>query len=500
MTRSAISCSRDNDFNEWYQEVVVASDLAEHSPVRGCMVIKPWGCALWERIQSLLDKQFKSKNVSNIYCPMLIPMSFLEKEAEHVSGFAKECAVVTHHRLELGADGKIIPASPLTEPYVIRPTSEAIIGHVFSKWIQSHRDLPLLVNQWANVMRWEMRPRLFLRTSEFLWQEGHTAHSDQECAKRMTMDMIECYRLFFENILAIPVLKGEKTAIERFSGALSTWTVEAFMQDGKALQAGTSHFLGQNFSRAFDIKFSDQNGQQKFVWTTSWGVSTRMIGAVVMSHGDDNGLVLPPSLSPYQIVIIPVIHNENDKLRIIKYIRQIYDMFAALKYMGEDLRIHIDSRQISSSDKKWCWIKRGVPLRVEIGIRDVENLSVVVSRRDNLSKDVISLRVLSSYISSALLEIQKNIWDSAFQRRKDQLQIIKDSAEWLSICNNIIDGKAYLVPWAASSEDEQRLSKMQLSIRCLLPSSHPFLQSESSVKCVVTGKHTDTWAVIAKSY
>lgn len=498
--KTAISPTRHEDFSQWYQEVIYASDLAEHSPVRGCMVIKPWGYAIWERMQSLLDKQFKKRHVSNIYCPLLIPVEFLEKEAKHVEGFATECAVVTHHRLELGEDGKMVPASPLAEPYVIRPTSEAMVGHMFSKWVQSYRDLPLLINQWANVMRWEMRPRLFLRTSEFLWQEGHTVHADETSARSMSEDMIACYQTFFEDVLAIPVIKGEKTALERFAGAETTWTIEAMMQDGKALQAGTSHFLAQYFSKSFDIQYTSSQEERLYAWTTSWGVSTRMVGGVVMSHGDDDGLVLPPMLSPQQVVIIPVIHKAALGSGIMDYVRQVEEILSGATVMNEELRLHVDTRDMSGGDKKWSWVKRGVPLRIEIGQRECEASNVVVTRRDTLERVNVELHELHETVKRLLLDIQSNIWNAAHERTTSQIQRIESASAWEAVCDGGVDGSGYLVPWDGCDEDEMKLNQRQLSIRCLLPHDHPWINAEKDVSCVVSARVCQRWALIAKSY
>lgn len=498
-SKTAISPTRLEDFNQWYQQVVSSADLAEHSPVRGCMVIKPWGYAIWERMQALLDKQFKLRNVSNIYCPVLIPVSFLEKEAEHVKGFASECAVVTHHRLEMNDEGKMLPAAPLAEPYVIRPTSEAIIGHMFSKWVQSYRDLPLLVNQWANVMRWEMRPRLFLRTSEFLWQEGHTAHAESGEAESMAWDMAHCYQTFMETVLAMPIIQGEKTAMERFPGALKTLTCEALMQDGKALQMGTSHFLGQYFSNAFDIQYLNAQGERKHAWTTSWGVSTRMIGGVIMSHSDDNGLLLPPALSPYQVVIVPVIHKETDRELVLDYVKMIQETMMRLYAWNESVRVHVDLRDMSSSEKKWSWVKRGVPVRLEIGARDLEQQQVVLFRRDNDEKVCMSMSQLEDSIVSILLDVQMNIWTRAKLRTENQIRRIDTAQEWERVYSAALDG-AYLVPWCGSNDDEGKLAEHHWSIRCLLPSDHPWVQSAGDVRCIVSGAVTATWALIAKSY
>ena len=385
---SAISPTRAENFPEWYQQVVKAADLAENSDVRGCMVIKPWGYAIWENMQRRLDAMFKATGHENAYFPLFIPMSFLEKEAQHVEGFAKECAVVTHHRLEPDGKGGLRPApsAQLEEPLIVRPTSETIIGATFARWVQSYRDLPILINQWANVVRWELRTRLFLRTTEFLWQEGHTVHANEAEAREETMRMLDVYADFAEHTMAMPVIKGEKTAGERFPGAVSTYSIEAMMQDRKALQAGTSHFLGQNFAKAQDIKFQDVNGQEVYAWTTSWGVSTRLIGGLVMTHSDDDGLVLPPKLAPAHVVILPIYRNDEEKSEVMPYCATLERELASQLFAGEPIRVRIDNRDMRGGDKKWQWVKRGVPIRIEIGPRDVAGGKISFGRRDVTGK------------------------------------------------------------------------------------------------------------------
>ncbi|MEJ7599967.1 MAG: aminoacyl--tRNA ligase-related protein, partial [Kofleriaceae bacterium] len=373
--RTAITPTRCDNYSEWYQEVIKAADLAENSDVRGCMVIKPWGYALWENIQRALDDMFKATGHVNAYFPLFIPLSYLEKEAAHVEGFAKECAVVTHHRLE-ARDGKLVPVGPLEEPLVVRPTSETIIGASFAKWVQSYRDLPLLINQWANVVRWEMRTRLFLRTAEFLWQEGHTAHATSEEAVEETMKMLGVYAEFAETFMAMPVIQGEKTAGERFPGAVRTYCIEAMMQDCKALQAGTSHFLGQNFAKASNIKFLSDQNTQEFAWTTSWGVSTRLIGAMIMTHADDDGMVMPPRLAAAHVTIIPVTPKPEDHDRVIAYCKALKTELEATLYAGAKVRVILDERDVRGGEKAWQWVKKGVPIRVEIGPRDLEKDAV----------------------------------------------------------------------------------------------------------------------------
>ncbi|MEM7792099.1 MAG: proline--tRNA ligase, partial [Verrucomicrobiota bacterium] len=385
--QTAITPTREEDYPEWYQQVVKAADLAETSPVRGCMVIKPWGYAIWENIQQELDRRFKETGHRNAYFPLFIPMSFLQKEADHVEGFAKECAVVTHSRLEAGEDGKLQPAGQLEEPLIVRPTSETIIGELFSKWVQSYRDLPLLINQWANVVRWEMRTRLFLRTAEFLWQEGHTVHATADEAMQETLKMLSEYADFAENYMAVPVITGEKTEAERFPGAEATYTIEAMMQDRKALQSGTSHFLGQNFSRSSNIKFLNADGREEFAWTTSWGVSTRLIGGLIMTHSDDNGLVLPPRIAPAHLVIIPVTPKEETRQEVLDYCIGLKRELEAQRYMDGRVKVEFDDRDMRGGEKAWSWIKKGIPLRVEVGPRDMQKNSVFVGRRDHAPKD-----------------------------------------------------------------------------------------------------------------
>ena len=385
--KNAIQPTRAEDYPEWYQQVIKAADLAEHSPVRGCMVIKPWGYAIWENMQRILDQRFKETGHQNAYFPLFIPLSYLQREATHVEGFAKECAVVTHHRLVKDQKGTLTPDGELEEPLVVRPTSEMIIGEMFSKWIESYRDLPLLINQWANVVRWEMRTRLFLRTAEFLWQEGHTAHATREEALEETLKILEIYVDFIENTLAIPVIKGEKSESERFPGAESTFTFEMMMQDGKALQGGTSHFLGQNFSKATNITFRDQSGKEMHAWTTSWGVTTRMIGGVIMTHGDDDGLVLPPRVASAHVVIIPLLHKEETKEEIISYCQKLKSQLSQLSYNNGKVKVIIDERDLRAGEKVWSWVKKGVPIRIEVGPKELLEKKLSVFKRINGPKD-----------------------------------------------------------------------------------------------------------------
>jgi prolyl-tRNA synthetase len=429
--QTAITPTRADNYAEWYQQVVGAADLAENSPVRGCMVIKPWGYALWENIQASLDKMFKDTGHVNAYFPLFIPLSFLEKEAAHVEGFAKECAVVTHHRLEL-KDGKLVPTGKLEEPLVVRPTSETIIGEMFAKWVQSYRDLPLLINQWANVVRWEMRTRLFLRTTEFLWQEGHTAHATSAEAVEETMKMLGVYADFAENWMAMPVIQGEKTAGERFPGAVQTYCIEAMMQDRKALQAGTSHFLGQNFAKASNIQFLDDKGVLGHAWTTSWGVSTRLVGAMIMTHSDDDGMVCPPKLAPRHVVILPVTHKPEEKERVLAYCRALAKELRAQTFAGHEIRVELDERDLRGGDKVWQWIKKGVPLRLEVGPRDIDKDAVFVGRRDKGPKEktTVGRAEFVAGVAALLQEIQDGMYARALAFREAHTKVIDTKDEF----------------------------------------------------------------------
>ncbi len=421
--QTAITPKRAEDYPNWYQQVIKASDLAERSPVRGCMVIKPWGYALWENIVRVLDDMFKATGVKNAYFPLFIPLSFLEKEAAHVEGFAKECAVVTHHRLEKGSGGALVPAGALTEPLVVRPTSETIIGDSFSKWISSYRDLPVLINQWANVVRWEMRTRLFLRTSEFLWQEGHTAHATSEEALERTKQMLDVYAKMAEDYLAMPVISGSKTAAERFPGAVDTYCIEAMMQDCKAMQAGTSHFLGQNFARASEISFQTASETEDYVWTTSWGSSTRLIGGVIMTHGDDDGIILPPKIASAHVVLLPIIRKSDDREKVMAYTEILAGQLRGSYYHHRKLVVEIDNRDIGGA-RGWDWIKKGIPLRVEIGPRDIARDSVYVARRDKAhnKKESLNKDQLVGEITNILDEIQRRLFTREQKFSKEHTQ------------------------------------------------------------------------------
>jgi prolyl-tRNA synthetase len=500
--KTAITPTREENYPEWYQQVIRAADLAEASPVRGCMVIKPWGYALWENMQRVLDRKFKDTGHRNAYFPLFIPLSFMEKEAEHVEGFAKECAVVTHHRLEAGPDGRLVPAAPLEEPLVVRPTSETIIGAMFARWIQSYRDLPLLINQWANVVRWEMRTRLFLRTSEFLWQEGHTAHATQEEAEEETRQMLDVYADFAENSMAMPVIKGTKTESERFPGAVATLSIEAMMQDRKALQAGTSHFLGQNFSKAADIKFLDEEGKQVHAWTTSWGLSTRMVGGLIMTHSDDDGLVIPPRLAPAHIVILPITFKADDPQAVINYCNELAADLRRITYHGRMIEVELDTRDMRGGEKVWSWIKKGVPIRLEVGPRDMESDSVFMGRRDLSEKQAVPRREFLDRVTSILDEMQQGLFDRARSFRAEHTRDIDDEQEFREFFTPAnaerpeIHGGFVRAHFCGDGELEERINReMGVSVRCI-----PFEEEPVEGKCIFTGRPSGQRVVWAKAY
>ncbi|MGD9017860.1 MAG: proline--tRNA ligase, partial [Desulfobacterales bacterium] len=432
-TKTAITPTRKDDYPEWYQQVIKASDLAERSPVRGCMVIKPWGYALWENIMGDMDAMFKETGIKNAYFPLFIPLSFLEKEAEHVEGFAKECAVVTHHRLEKSDDGGLIPAGKLAEPLVVRPTSETIIGDSFARWVSSYRDLPILLNQWGNVVRWEMRTRIFLRTSEFLWQEGHTVHATEAEARDRTRMMLDVYARFAEEYLAMPVVKGAKTPSERFPGAVDTLCIEAMMQDRKALQAGTSHFLGQNFAKASGIRFQTAEETEAYAWTTSWGSSTRMIGGLIMTHSDDDGLIMPPRVASAHVVLLPIWRKEAEKAMVLEYVDRLSRDLRDQTYHGRSLRVEIDQRDIGGA-RGWEWIKKGIPVRVEIGPRDIQKNAVFVGRRDRSpkEKETIDREAFVAGISRLLDQIQSHLYDTALAFRESHTVAIDRKDDFMA--------------------------------------------------------------------
>ncbi len=505
MAKTAITPKRADDYPEWYQQVIRAADLAESSDVRGCMVIKPWGYALWENMQRALDGMFKATGHENAYFPLFIPLSFLQKEADHVEGFAKECAVVTHHRLVPDASGRLIPdpASQLEEPLIVRPTSETIIGSTYAKWVQSYRDLPILINQWANVVRWEMRTRLFLRTAEFLWQEGHTAHATAEEAQEETMRMLGVYADFAENWMAMPVIQGEKTAGERFPGAVATYAIEAMMQDRKALQSGTSHFLGQNFSKAQDIKFQDASGIVQFAWTTSWGVSTRLVGGLIMTHSDDDGLVLPPRLAPKHIVLLPIYRSDEEKSQVLAYVNSLKSELEAQDFVGGKVRAAIDDRDIRGGEKNWYHVKRGVPLRAEIGPKDIAKNGVFLARRDTGEKAGVDRSELVATIAQRLTAMQDNLFARAKKLREDNSRTIDRLDDFLAFFTPQsknedkpeIHGGFALCHFAEGQELDEFLKQHKVTIRCI-----PLAGDQEPGRCFLTGQPSARRAVFAKAY
>ncbi|MGH8177028.1 MAG: proline--tRNA ligase [Steroidobacter sp.] len=504
--KTAISPTREENYTEWYQQVIRAADLAENSPVRGCMVIKPWGYSLWENMQRALDDMFKATGHQNAYFPLFIPLSFLQKEAAHVEGFAKECAVVTHHRLEMAPDGKLIPTGELEEPLIVRPTSETIIGDAFARWVQSYRDLPLLINQWANVVRWEMRTRMFLRTTEFLWQEGHTAHATREEAVDETMQMLDVYATFAEEWMAVPVIKGEKTVGERFPGAEQTFCIEAMMQDRKALQAGTSHFLGQNFAKASEIQFLDRNGAHQYAWTTSWGVSTRLIGGLLMTHSDDDGFVLPPKLAPTHVAIIPIFRSEDDRPRVIEYCHSVARELRAQRYADRPIAVVVDERDERGGDKIWRWIKKGVPLRLEIGPRDIEKDALFVGRRDRSPKDrqTVPRTEFVATIAATLQSIQDSLFERARAYREQYTRRIDTKEEFHAFFTapstpentpTPIHGGFALAHFNGDVKLEERIKNdLGVTVRCI-----PLEKGEPGV-CPFTGEPSPQRVVWAKAY
>lgn len=497
--RTAVNPTRAEDYPGWYQEVIKVAELAENSMVRGCMVIKPWGYGLWENIQQALDKMIKETGHQNFYFPMFVPLSYLAKEAEHVEGFAKECAVVTHHRLEASAEKGLVPAAPLEEPLVIRPTSEAIIGEAYSRWIQSYRDLPLLGNQWANVVRWEMRPRIFLRTSEFLWQEGHTAHATSQEAIEEAEKMLEVYRILVEDFLAIPVMLGIKTENEKFPGADITYCMEAMMQDGKALQAGTSHFLGQNFAKAFNIKYSSAEGNEEFVWTTSWGVSTRLIGGLIMTHSDDDGLVLPPRIAPLQVVIVPVCHQSANEEEILAYCDSIKAALKAQSYYGRAIQVEIDRSEKRSGDKVWGWIKKGVPIRLEVGQKELEAQSVYMARRDlpHNEKRLVNKAEFIQTVPELLEEIQQRLFNKAKKYQEMRCYEAKDEQAFYEHFSESKSEPGFVLAyWVGDNETEERLKQdLKVTARCI-----PLDSLDRKGVCVFTGSGEGRLTVFARAY
>ncbi len=483
---------RSENYSQWYNDLVLKADLAENSAVRGCMVIKPYGYAIWEKMQQELDRMFKETGHVNAYFPLFIPKSFLSKEADHVEGFAKECAVVTHYRLKNDPNGKgvvVDPEAKLEEELIVRPTSETIIWNTYRNWIQSYRDLPILCNQWANVVRWEMRTRLFLRTAEFLWQEGHTAHATREEAEKEAETMLNVYADFAERFMAMPVLRGTKTANERFAGAIDTLCIEALMQDGRALQAGTSHFLGQNFAKAFDVQFVNKNNQMEHVWATSWGVSTRLIGGLIMTHSDDNGLVLPPNLAPYQVVIVPIYRNEEQLAQISEKVAEIT---TKLKALG--ITVKYDNNDAKKPGWKFAEYElKGVPVRLAMGARDLENGTVEVARRDTLTKETVSVEGIENYIAELLKAIQANIFQKALDFRASQTREVNSYDEFKQ---EIEKGGFLLCHWDGTPETEERIkAETKATIRCI-----PFDGDKTPGVCMVTGKPSAQRVVFARAY
>ena len=484
---------RAENYSKWYNELVVKADLAESSGVRGCMVIKPYGFAIWENMQKELDKMFKETGHENAYFPLFIPKSYLSKEADHVEGFAKECAVVTHYRLKNSEDGKSIivdPDAKLEEELIVRPTSETIIWDTYRRWIQSYRDLPKLINQWANVVRWEMRTRLFLRTAEFLWQEGHTAHATKEEAIEETEKMINVYSKFAENFMAMPVIKGLKSANERFAGALETYCIESLMQDGKALQAGTSHFLGQNFAKAFDVKFTNKEGKSEYVWATSWGVSTRLMGALIMTHSDDHGLVLPPKLAPTQVVIIPI-YKGKDELEKVKI--KALEIEKRLKEIN--VRVKFDDRDTHKPGWKFSEYEfKGVPIRISIGPRDLKNNTIEIARRDILEKETIKTEDVVEKIKDLLINIQNNLFNTAKKFRNDNTYHANNWEEFKNLISK--DSGFVYAHWDGTKETEQIIkNKTKATIRCI-----PLENKKEEGKCIYSGKNSNQKVIFSKAY
>ena len=485
---------RKEDYSKWYNEIIVQADLAENSAVRGCMVIKPYGYAIWEKMQNELDKMFKETGHENAYFPLFVPKSLFEAEEKNAEGFAKECAVVTHYRLKNDGNnkGKLIvdPNAKLEEELIVRPTSEAVIWNTYKSWIQSYRDLPILINQWANVVRWEMRTRLFLRTAEFLWQEGHTAHTTKQEALDEAKLMNKIYANFVENFMSIPVIQGTKSLSERFAGAEETFCIEALMQDGKALQAGTSHFLGQNFAKAFDVKFASKNGGLEYVWATSWGVSTRLIGALIMTHSDDNGLVLPPNLAPYQVVIVPIYRGEEQMKEVLKVAEKIKS-----ELINNNIRVKLDNRDNFKPGFKFNEYElKGVPLRIAIGPKDIENRNVEVARRDDFSKNIVSQNELPKYIKNQLIDIQKTLFDRAKKFQKDNITTVDSFEDFKDVLNK--KGGFILAHWDGTEVTENAIkNETKATIRCI-----PLENKKETGTCVYSGKPSKGRVFFAKAY
>jgi len=494
--KTAITPRRAENYPEWYQAVIQAAEMAEMSGIRGCMILRPWGYGIWQELQRILDAEIRRTGHENVYFPLFIPLSYIEKEAAHVEGFAKEMAVVTHHRLEQ-KEGRLLPAAPLREPLVVRPTSETVIGASMAKWINSWRDLPLLLNQWANVVRWEMRPRIFLRTTEFLWQEGHTAHVDREDAERETRKMLAVYRDFLQDELAIPVLSGAKPASERFPGAVDTLCVEAMMQDGKALQAGTSHYLGNNFATAAGIQFTARDGSRQFVHTTSWGVTSRLLGALIMVHGDDNGLRIPPCVAPRHVVIVTA---SNDDAALNAYAEELCQRLCAVRFDAQrQVVCHIDRRDLRLGEKNWSWVKKGVPLIVNVGKRELENCTVSLSRRDHAPQEKTSLArdAFVTHIKDTLAAIQQNYFNDASNFLTQHTRHdVSTYADFEQAFGSAVFPHPFLqVKWCGSEQCQARAEKIAVTIRCI-----PFQQSDVEGRCVICAKDAKLDVVFAKSY
>jgi prolyl-tRNA synthetase len=508
--KHALPVTREADFSAWYQSVISEADLAEESGVRGCMVIRPWGYGIWERIQRLLDDRIKATGHENCYFPLFIPLSYFEQEADHVEGFAKEMAVVTHHRLIADGKGGLVPdpAAKLEEPLVVRPTSETVIGHAFARWVQSWRDLPVLINQWANVVRWEMRTRMFLRTAEFLWQEGHTAHASAEEAREETLKMLEVYRSFAEDCIALPVVAGEKPENERFPGAVATYSIEAMMQDGKALQAGTSHFLGTNFSQAQNIRFQNAAGELELAQTTSWGVSTRMIGGLIMVHGDDDGLRVPPRVAPWQVVIVPMLRDTPEDAALVDYCKTLQAALAAQSAFGEPVRALLDLKAVKSTNKRWGWVKKGAPLVIEVGGRDMAAGNVSVIRRDRLYREDGKLDSvamphgeLTAGVAGLLESIQSTLFEQAQVRLRAAITPATDFAEVEAHFAEGVKNPGWLeVQWsrptgAALDKVVERLKALKLTLR-----NAPMEQAPCDAPCIFTGDAAVERVLVGRSY
>lgn len=503
----ALQNTREKNYPEWYQNVISAADMAEVSSSPGCMVMKPWGYGIWERIQRILDDKIKETGHENCYFPLFIPLSFFQKEAEHVEGFAKEMAIVTHSRLTK-VDGKLVPDGKLEEPLVVRPTSETIIADSFAKWTKSYRDLPIMINQWANVVRWEMRPRLFLRTREFLWQEGHTAHSTYEEAEKEAAIMLDAYKVVIENGLAMPVITGKKPEYDKFPGAVNTYCLEAMMQDGRALQAGTSHFLGQNFAKSANIKFQNRSGELEYAYTTSWGVSTRLIGGLIMTHADDEGMCVPPQIAPYQVVIVPLLKDDSKKDDIMQYASKLYSALSSKFYSNEKIRVKLDSRDKESVDKYWEWTRKGAPIIVEVGPKDLEKNAVMIRNRIKINtpkwKSFIPFDEFVNSITTNLENIQQEMFDVAKNRltkfQRTDIKTAKDLEAYFSNQNCFIKDDNSNVAfirgkWCEDPATVDKMKEMKISIRCI-----PFDQTGTEATCLITDKKATLDVIYARAY